>query len=363
MSRKAPPPKKRHTKPCKFFQIDRCPHPAEVCNFAHIIASPSSGGASIYRYYPAGYYSPNDLCRYSYGPKVPFLKPLDIPTSVDSHVPGMDIKNREKACLDRDTQLIPDISPIRNQPSSTLSPKTAAESPLLASSAPSPESMATGSTSTLDLDELVMVTDDPQYHEHLHSYQSQVYVDDDSPVIHVPPYSPFYQLTFNERHAPPYSYENPYMFGKLLDNPRTNTRSSTKQKILKYKTKPCRFFLTERGCPKGSSCTFIHNESLHQAPSPVKESSPKEENGRKNYFPVPWRIIGGGVRVGVKTDDSDQYSTVTSSPSVDPALKFDNGAPSTQVISRKRSTSNPSSPHFQQFKVEHLFSAESPGVL
>ena len=28
--------------------------------------------------------------------QVPFLKPLDIPASVDSHVPGMDIKNREK---------------------------------------------------------------------------------------------------------------------------------------------------------------------------------------------------------------------------------------------------------------------------
>lgn len=127
-----------------------------------------------------------------------------------------------------------------------------------------------------------------------------------------------------------------------------------------------------------------HDETRHQAPSPVKESNSKEENGRKNYFPVPWRVIGGGVRVGIKTDDSDPCSAAT----VDPASKLDKGTPSTRIISRKRSNSNPPTPgpHSQQFKVEHvrpldiilmciqiiysfhicitqLFSAESPGVL
>ncbi|KAF8798902.1 hypothetical protein BYT27DRAFT_7202627 [Phlegmacium glaucopus] len=365
MSRKAPPPKKRHTKPCKFFQVDQCPYPADLCNFAHVIAPPSDRGSSIYHYYPAGYYAQDALCRYRYRPKVPLLKPLDISTSADSH-PQVDLMNLEKAYLVRDTLSIPDVPSIRRgRPSSDLSPKTAAESPLLSSFIHSPESITTGSTSmsASDLDEVVIVTDDPQYHEHLHSYQSQVYVEDDSPVIHVPPFSPFYQVAFNGPHSPLYGYDHSYMYGRSLypSKPRSGTRSLTKQKILKYKTKPCRFFPTERGCPKGSSCTFIHDDLRHQAPSPVKESNSKEENSRKNYFPVSWRVIGGGVRVAVKTDDADPYTTATGGPT----SKLDKSIPSTRVASRKRSNSNPPtpSPHSQQFKIEHLFSAESPGVL
>ena len=89
--------------------------------------------------------------------------------------------------------------------------------------------------STLDLDEAVIVTDDPQYHEHVHSYQSQVFVEDDSPVIHVPPYSPYHQLTFNGPHMSAYSYDDS---GKPLYafKPRSSTRSSTKLKNLKYKS-------------------------------------------------------------------------------------------------------------------------------
>lgn len=166
---------------------------------------------------------------------------------------------------------MPDATSFIQHPLLSLSQKKAADDPL----SPSPESNTTGSTSmsTLDLDEAVIVTDDPQYAEHLHSYQSQVYVEDDSPVIHVPPFSPYHQLTLNGPHTPPYSYDDS---GKPLNflKPRSSTRSSTKQKNLKYKSlcvkldfqstseltlslaKPCRFFTTERGCPKGSLCTL-----------------------------------------------------------------------------------------------------------
>jgi len=279
----------------------------------------------------------------------------------------VDTKNLGQAYLDRDgdVHIIPDATSFSRHPSLSLPQEMAADDP---SFTPSPESNTTGSTSmsTLDLDEVTIVTDDPQYHEHLHSYQSQVYVEDDSPVIHVPPFSPYHQLSFN---GPPYSYSYDNS-GKPLNlfKPRS-TRSSTKQKNLKYKTKPCRFFSTERGCPKGSLCTFIHDsdESRHQTPSPVKESNLKEENCRKNYFPVPWRIIGGGVRVGISEteEDSDLYSIANTSRPVNPASKFENDTTPTKIVSRKRSNSNPPapSPHSPQFKVEHLFSAESPGVL
>lgn len=115
----------------------------------------------------------------------------------------------------------------------SLSQKVTADGPL----SPSPDSNTTSSTSmsTLDLDEAVIITDDPQYHEHLHPYQSQVFVEDDSPVIHVPPFSPYHQLAFNGPHMPPYSYDDS---GKPLYpfKPRSSTRSSTKQKNLKYKS-------------------------------------------------------------------------------------------------------------------------------
>lgn len=94
----------------------------------------------------------------------------------------------------------------------------------------------------------------------------------------------------------------------------------------------------------------------HQIPSPVKESNVKEEN-RKNYFPVSWRVIGGGVRVGItETEDSDLYSTANTSRPVNhsaPRLEIDTPI---KMISRKRSNSNPPapSPHSLQFKVEHV---------
>jgi hypothetical protein len=103
-----------------------------------------------------------------------------------------------------------------------------------------------------------------------------------------------------------------------------------------------------------SSVPSMHDELRHQTPSPVKESDLKEENCRKNYFPVPWRVIGGGVRVGItETEDSDLYSTAnTSRP---PASKPENDTP-TKIVYRKRSNSNPPtpSPHSLQFKVEHV---------
>ena len=103
----------------------------------------------------------------------------------------------------------------------------------------------------------------------------------------------------------------------------------------------------------------VHGELRHQIPSPVKDSNLKEENCRHNYFPVPWRVIGGGVRVGItETEDSELYSTANTSRPVNPASKLENDTPTkiVTVISRKRSNSNPPtpSPHSLQFKVEHV---------
>ncbi|TFK70921.1 hypothetical protein BDN72DRAFT_495384 [Pluteus cervinus] len=57
--------KKRHTKPCKFYQTQTCQLSAEECDFLHIPPSPPQ--APFCRYYLAGHCSNSDWCRYNHG--------------------------------------------------------------------------------------------------------------------------------------------------------------------------------------------------------------------------------------------------------------------------------------------------------
>ncbi|KAF9013321.1 hypothetical protein BDQ17DRAFT_593108 [Cyathus striatus] len=60
--------KKRHTKPCKYFQVDKCPLQAEVCDFAHVMAVPAvSQSRPPCRYYLAGSCNNGLSCRYRHG--------------------------------------------------------------------------------------------------------------------------------------------------------------------------------------------------------------------------------------------------------------------------------------------------------
>ncbi|KAF8158196.1 hypothetical protein B0H34DRAFT_797611 [Crassisporium funariophilum] len=208
-----------------------------------------------------------------------------------------------------------------------------------------------------------------------------VCVADDSPIIHVPPFYPTLQMGVNGTHTPSQSYDYYHGTGMSdIESPtyskhRSSPRTSTKQKLLKYKTKPCKFYSTEKGCPNGSACTFMHDEycSGTSSPAPMKHLKPlmhKDESGRRNYFPIPWRVIGGGVRVGVVEKDDKanlaQYSTDSgAAPSSLHPLpsRVDSGISPLKIITRQRSNSIPPTPSTIHFKVEHLFSAESPGVL
>lgn len=107
-----------------------------------------------------------------------------------------------------------------------------------------------------------------------------------------------------------------------------------------------------------------------------------KEEARKNFVPIPWRVIGGGVLIGMKKDDPlDEKSSDLDHPYSSPALPSNKPklAP-LKMISRQRSNSIPPTPSISQVKVEHvrsrpalnplftyffsqLFSAESPGVL
>lgn len=96
-SKKNPPLHKRHTKPCKFYQTNRCPYPSEVCNFAHVISPEfGDGGATqVCRYYSAGKCTNGSSCRYrhdadlvkrlGHGENRPYQQQSVVPTQI----PGM----------------------------------------------------------------------------------------------------------------------------------------------------------------------------------------------------------------------------------------------------------------------------------
>ncbi|TRM66991.1 hypothetical protein BD626DRAFT_167509 [Schizophyllum amplum] len=73
---------------------------------------------------------------------------------------------------------------------------------------------------------------------------------------------------------------------------------------------PCVFFLSTSGCSRGDSCTFLHGGEVAQVPSPElpvhalpakPSSAPKQESQedrKREYYPVTWRVISGGTRLG-----------------------------------------------------------------
>ncbi|KAG2151451.1 hypothetical protein DEU56DRAFT_552214 [Suillus clintonianus] len=99
-------------------------------------------------------------------------------------------------------------------------------------------------------------------------------------------------------------------------NARAATRRKAEQemeKTIQYKTKPCKFFSPLKNCVQGDKCRFIHDvekckrakQADHQArrtaPShlPPKPRSLMEELKARDYHPIPWRVIGGGVMMGL----------------------------------------------------------------
>ncbi|KAG2155776.1 uncharacterized protein EDB93DRAFT_51324 [Suillus bovinus] len=98
--------------------------------------------------------------------------------------------------------------------------------------------------------------------------------------------------------------------------PRAATRrkpEQAKEKQIQYRTKPCKFFSTRKTCPNGNRCMFFHdlekskrakkadNQARSTGPShlPPKPRSLKEEFKARDYYPITWRVIGGGVMMGL----------------------------------------------------------------
>ncbi|KAI0333684.1 hypothetical protein GY45DRAFT_1244261 [Cubamyces sp. BRFM 1775] len=111
-----------------------------------------------------------------------------------------------------------------------------------------------------------------------------------------------------------------------------------------FRTKPCRFFSEPAGCVKGERCNFIHEhpsegslptgltipatEALSDceaesaaessirgelSPSTAATSEPpscnsdQTEEPKKNFYPVTWRVVGGGVTLGGKREICESF--------------------------------------------------------
>ncbi|KAF8443009.1 hypothetical protein L210DRAFT_3759375, partial [Boletus edulis BED1] len=88
-----------------------------------------------------------------------------------------------------------------------------------------------------------------------------------------------------------------------------------RKKPLAYKSKPCKFHAANGKCTSGEKCTFIHDpESKGNAKKPPPKLLPggpptdarlppkprdKYEDCRsRDFYPIAWRVIGGGVMMG-----------------------------------------------------------------
>ncbi|PCH40300.1 hypothetical protein WOLCODRAFT_136768 [Wolfiporia cocos MD-104 SS10] len=111
--------------------------------------------------------------------------------------------------------------------------------------------------------------------------------------------------------------------------PSSSTRAEFRPKSVFYKTKPCKFYHSQGSCIKGDRCNFIHESGETSTTSkdvagtrdsepgsgfpgnhitfssyqkqhalPDKPVSSLKEQRRSNFYPVAWRVIGGGVMMG-----------------------------------------------------------------
>ncbi|KAG6866187.1 hypothetical protein C0991_007737 [Blastosporella zonata] len=141
------------------------------------------------------------------------------------------------------------------------------------------------STSSSLSDDVLFVTEDPNYSEHYHQYQSRVRIMDEQPLVHVSPFyptppGPVVPLTLDMAYvASPNVYRTIHSDASPQESP--------------ISTQP------ERLLPVPPPATL-----------PPKPITAIEESKKKNFFPISWRVIGGGVLMGSESKPSAEPGTL-----------------------------------------------------
>lgn len=112
---------------------------------------------------------------------------------------------------------------------------------------------------------------------------------------------------------PPYAAHTPRQ-STVLSPDKSTPRI---RKPFAYRTKPCRHFVATGKCPSGDKCTFIHDsgstkssEKIHDTSTSIhaKELELKKNDCKsKDFYPITWRVIGGGVMMGGERTICDAF--------------------------------------------------------
>ncbi|KAG7088174.1 hypothetical protein E1B28_012193 [Marasmius oreades] len=274
--------KNRHTRPCRYFQTNSCNKSVDECDFAHVIADDSitQRHAKLCRFYLGGYCRNGDSCLFRHD---------------GSGTDGVDSERWEDEVL-------------KESPRSFSSDESSCKFTHLPLLCIPPTSLGSPGSSPS-------------------AYWGQMYDGVVSPRYYSEDVVPYYFPVMMTRKSVPITTVRPvtpHLDPRLGDATAVSpSRSRSKAKM--YKTKPCKFYRTPEGCPKGGECTFIHEDFEKRIPIsttftrnyrpelPSKPLSPLEESRKRGFFPITWRVIGGGVLMGVNnSSDTNEGRSTTS---------------------------------------------------
>lgn len=105
------------------------------------------------------------------------------------------------------------------------------------------------------------------------------------------------------------------------------------------------------------NCHLSIHDEMEFPESPVSKGEL-----RRDFFPIPWRVIGGGVLVGVKRegdgDEREAESSNTGGTNHSSSKQTSNMSP-IKIVTRQRSNSIPPTPSTAQVKVERVSALSS----
>ncbi|KAJ7079762.1 hypothetical protein B0H15DRAFT_804319 [Mycena belliarum] len=348
---KKPPQKKRHTKPCRYFQTGTCPHTAQDCDFAHVFSDQPAPAPKQCRYYLQGICTNGIWCQYRHGEgstnEASLLEDYRNGNSLaGGRVYGAEF-GRGSNSIQMRVEVVPRslyVPPTFNgiyasPPSGLWSPYTGGFQSSFACD-PSPPKSNVHNPAVFPLDSTDSATPSESPTSSVSDEGALLYPDDasgnhnayfncepqatylSSPLDDTAQFAlmPMSVVPASYGMAPLYDIFSPKAPGfypptAIQPPPPSPCARINRLKLSNYRTKPCRYFKPGSVCPNGDACTFIHADPEQmESPSPLaspvnlqhelpaKPLSARESSIRKGYFPISWRVIGGGVLMGSNKD-------------------------------------------------------------